>query len=52
MPKSTNNKSHRLGSLSIAGGFPDGTEIEFVDGLNCLGGEMGISKATIENVST
>ena len=32
---------HRILSLSVAGGFLDGTRLEFSDGLNCIIGEIG-----------
>jgi len=40
-------RSHRLRSLAITGGFLDGTEIEFSNGLNCLIGGRGTGKTTI-----
>ena len=47
MAKSTTAMSHRLRSLAITGGFLDGTDVEFSDGLNCLIGGRGTGKTTI-----
>ena len=40
-------RCHRLKSLSVVGGFLDGLEIEFADGLNCLIGHRGTGKTTV-----
>jgi DNA repair ATPase RecN len=40
-------RCHRLKSLSVVGGFLDGMNIEFVDGLNCLIGHRGTGKTTV-----
>jgi predicted ATPase len=37
---------HRLLSLEVAGGFLDGTRLEFSDGLNCIIGGRGTGKTT------
>lgn len=37
---------HRILSLSVAGGFLDGTRLEFSDGLNCIIGGRGTGKTT------
>ncbi len=37
----------RLRSLSILGGFLDGLELEFAEGLNCLIGHRGTGKTTV-----
>ncbi len=38
---------HRIKRLRVIGGFLDGTDIEFCDGLNCLIGPRGAGKSTI-----
>ena len=38
---------NRIRSLSIIGGFLDGTTVEFAEGLNCLIGARGTGKTTI-----
>lgn len=43
----TTKPCHRLKSLSMIGGFLDGMNIDFVDGLNCLIGHRGTGKTTI-----
>lgn len=40
-------RCHRLKSLSVVGGFLDGLDIEFTDGLNCLTGHRGTGKTTV-----
>ncbi len=40
-------RCHRIKSLSVTGGFLDGLDIQFVDGLNCLIGHRGTGKTTI-----
>ena len=40
-------RCHRLKSLSVVGGFLDGMNIEFADGLNCLIGARGTGKTTV-----
>ncbi len=40
-------RCHRLKSLSVVGGFLDGLNIEFADGLNCLIGHRGTGKTTV-----
>jgi DNA repair ATPase RecN len=42
-----NKRCHRLKSLSVVGGFLDGMNIEFADGLNCLIGHRGTGKTTV-----
>jgi len=37
---------HRLRSISVVGGFLDGMECEFADGLNCFIGARGTGKTT------
>ncbi len=37
---------HRILSLAVAGGFLDGTRLEFSDGLNCIIGGRGTGKTT------
>jgi len=37
---------HRILSLTVAGGFLDGTKLEFSDGLNCIIGGRGTGKTT------
>ncbi len=37
---------HRILSLSVTGGFLDGTRLEFSDGLNCIIGGRGTGKTT------
>jgi DNA repair ATPase RecN len=39
-------EAHRIKSISIAGGFLDGVELELADGLNCLIGHRGTGKTT------
>jgi len=41
------HRPHRLKSISIVGGFLDGMNIEFADGLNCLIGHRGTGKTTV-----
>jgi ABC-type lipoprotein export system ATPase subunit len=38
---------HRILSLTVAGGFLDGTRLEFSDGLNCIIGGRGTGKTTV-----
>jgi DNA repair ATPase RecN len=38
---------HRILSLEVAGGFLDGTRLEFTDGLNCVIGGRGTGKTTV-----
>ena len=38
---------HRILSLAVAGGFLDGTRLEFSDGLNCIIGGRGTGKTTV-----
>ncbi|MBW7950023.1 MAG: AAA family ATPase [Pseudorhodoplanes sp.] len=38
---------HRILSLAVAGGFLDGTKLEFSDGLNCVIGGRGTGKTTV-----
>lgn len=44
---SDSKRCHRLVSLSVIGGFLDGMNIEFADGLNCLIGHRGTGKTTV-----
>lgn len=39
-------EAHRIKSISIAGGFLDGVELNFANGLNCLIGHRGTGKTT------
>lgn len=39
-------EAHRIKSISIAGGFLDGVELDFANGLNCLIGHRGTGKTT------
>jgi len=43
----TSARCHQLKSLSVAGGFLDGLNVEFADGLNCLIGHRGTGKTTV-----
>lgn len=45
--ESTSKRCHRLKSLSVVGGFLDGMNIDFADGLNCLIGARGTGKTTV-----
>jgi hypothetical protein len=38
---------HRIRSVSIIGGFLDGAQFDFCDGLNCLIGARGAGKTTV-----
>lgn len=38
---------HRIKSFSVIGGFLDGLELAFADGLNCLIGHRGTGKTTV-----
>ena len=38
---------HRIRSVSIVGGFLDGSYFEFTDGLNCIIGARGAGKTTV-----
>ena len=38
---------HRILSIEVAGGFLDGTRLEFSDGLNCIIGGRGTGKTTV-----
>lgn len=38
---------HRILGLEVAGGFLDGTRLEFSDGLNCIIGGRGTGKTTV-----
>ncbi|MBX7209830.1 MAG: AAA family ATPase [Verrucomicrobiaceae bacterium] len=38
---------HRIQRLNVIGGFLDGLDIEFADGLNCIIGPRGVGKTTI-----
>ncbi len=40
-------RCHRLKSLSVVGGFLDGLNVDFADGLNCLIGHRGTGKTTV-----
>ncbi|MBN1360329.1 MAG: AAA family ATPase [Sedimentisphaerales bacterium] len=44
---SDTKRCHRLKSLSVVGGFLDGMNIDFADGLNCLIGARGTGKTTV-----
>jgi hypothetical protein len=37
---------HRLRQLSVIGGFLDGQEFNFTEGLNCFIGARGMGKTT------
>lgn len=43
---SSHNPHHLVNRLAVTGGFLAGTELEFVDGLNCLIGGRGAGKTT------
>ena len=47
MAKSKDNRSHRLRSLTIIGGFLDGEKFDLADGLNCIIGARGTGKTTV-----
>lgn len=38
---------HRIRSVSVVGGFLDGAQFDFADGLNCLIGARGAGKTTV-----
>ena len=38
---------HRILSVEVAGGFLDGTRLEFSDGVNCIIGGRGTGKTTV-----
>lgn len=40
-------RCHRLRSLSVVGGFLDGLDVRFADGLNCVIGHRGTGKTTV-----
>lgn len=42
-----NRPSHRINRMSVIGGFLDGLDIEFADGLNCFIGGRGTGKTTV-----
>ena len=44
---SETKRCHRLKSLSVVGGFLDGLNVDFADGLNCLIGHRGTGKTTV-----
>jgi len=44
---SETKRCHRLKSLSVVGGFLDGLNVGFADGLNCLIGHRGTGKTTV-----
>ncbi len=39
--------THRLKSISVIGGFLDGTTFELATGLNCIIGARGTGKTTV-----
>ena len=45
--KAARAQFHTLKSLSVVGGFLDGLDIGFADGLNCLIGHRGTGKTTV-----
>ncbi len=45
-PPADDHRFHRLRSLSVIGGFLDGMQCDFTDGLNCLIGARGTGKTT------
>ncbi|MEM7048410.1 MAG: AAA family ATPase [Acidobacteriota bacterium] len=46
----TSNAFHRIRSIRVKGGFLDGLDVEFKDGLNCLIGGRGAGKTTVLEV--
>lgn len=44
---SKTKRCHRLKSLSVVGGFLDGLNVDFAEGLNCLIGHRGTGKTTV-----
>lgn len=47
MKDNTNRPHHLIRRLQITGGFLDGLDIEFMDGLNCIIGPRGAGKTTV-----
>lgn len=47
MNDNTNRPHHLIKRLRITGGFLDGLDIEFLDGLNCIIGPRGAGKTTV-----
>jgi energy-coupling factor transporter ATP-binding protein EcfA2 len=47
MNDNTNRPHHLIRRLRITGGFLDGLDIEFLDGLNCIIGPRGAGKTTV-----
>src|ERR1043165_4343844 len=45
--KNNNPTLNRIRKLTVAGGFLDGLEVEFTDGLICLIGPRGTGKSTV-----
>lgn len=43
----SSSPTYRIRSVTVTGGFLDGAEFEFADGLNCLIGARGAGKTTV-----
>ena len=46
-PAGDHHPHHRILSIEVAGGFLDGTRLDFSDGLNCIIGGRGTGKTTV-----
>ncbi len=46
-PLPAGRTGHRIRALSVIGGFLDGVQLEFADGLNCIIGGRGTGKTTV-----
>ena len=46
----TENAFHRIKNLKVTGGFLAGTDLTFLDGLNCIIGPRGSGKSTTEEL--
>ena len=46
-PADSPGHSHRIRSISVIGGFLDGTRLELSEGLNCIIGARGTGKTTV-----
>ena len=47
LPADSPGRSHRIRSISVNGGFLDGTRLELSEGLNCIIGARGTGKTTV-----
>lgn len=47
MKTKTPRPHHRIRGLRVTGGFLDGLDVEFLDGLNCIIGPRGAGKTTV-----